>query len=490
MSSVTKADQLLAKLALETGMTEPGREWLKAALDPFHDTPIACTGYPDTTCGASVVQCYKASATYTCPSSVTSGNWDVAFYMDSSPMQYSLQSFTVVGTTQFPVYSTVAATSLASFGGVSVVGVPSGTPITPYVAPSSGALGSIALPSSFTSGSYRIIAAGFEVVNTTAEINLQGLVTVYRQCTPNSSSAGTAPIFLGSGGLPNTGCNLSSLVCPTPPSTLAQALQLSGTLQWAAKDGCYVVQTMNSTDNPVVSAVTPNPMFFSPGNVQNYMGACILQTGFTGSNLVATPQNIDDSVFNACGAIFTGLSPQTSLNLNVHYYIERFPDVAQTDLVLLATPSPRWDDVALKFYSNAIRDMPVGVKQRDNSLGSWFRGAVQTVRDWFAPLISLIPHPMAQIASRVAYTAGAVADNAGRQGGGGVNMHSQHSNRILDAQMQHALKAPIPKSVKQEVKKEVKREASGAVAKTLKRDWKQYPALPKHKGSKIPMLKS
>jgi len=202
---------------------------------------------------------------------------------------------------------------------------------------------------------------------------------------------------------------------------------------------------------------------------------------------MAAPVNTDDSVFNACGAFFTGLSPQTTLNLTVHYYVERFPDVAQTDLVLLATPSPRYDSQALTFYSNAVRDMPVGVMQRENSLGSWFRGAIQTVRNWFAPLASLIPHPLAQMASKVSYVAGAVADESERQGGGGPSMYAAHGRNVLGSQMNHALKASLPKSVKKEVKKEIKKEASGVVVKTLKKDWKQYPALPKHKGSRIPV---
>jgi hypothetical protein len=95
--------------------------------------------------------------------------------------------------------------------------------------------------------------------------------------------------------------------------------------------------------------------------------------------------------------------------VNTVYIIERFPSQLDADLVVLATPSARYDPQALDLYSEIIRSMPVGVPQRMNGLGDWFAEAVSTASDFIAPVLSAIPLPMAQLASKAVSTAGGIA---------------------------------------------------------------------------------
>jgi len=99
------------------------------------------------------------------------------------------------------------------------------------------------------------------------------------------------------------------------------------------------------------------------------------------------------------GAYFQGLSNSTTLQINAIYIVERFPTYQDTDLVVLAKPSCRADCAALELYSEVIRQMPVGVPQKMNGLGEWFSDAVSAASDFISPVLSAIPHPMAQGAS-------------------------------------------------------------------------------------------
>jgi len=94
--------------------------------------------------------------------------------------------------------------------------------------------------------------------------------------------------------------------------------------------------------------------------------------------------------FDQCGAIFTGLNYQTTLSITWIVDIERFPNELDTDLVVLATPSPCYDPRALEAYSLIMQDMPTGVAFAENGLGDWFMEAVSRVRDVVMPGIRAV----------------------------------------------------------------------------------------------------
>jgi len=95
--------------------------------------------------------------------------------------------------------------------------------------------------------------------------------------------------------------------------------------------------------------------------------------------------------FDISGAYYTGLSPSTTLTVTWNVFVERFPTYNQGELITLAKISPGLDDNALKFYSHALRSLPIGVKVSENGLGTWFKEAVQGARDYIAPALSMMP---------------------------------------------------------------------------------------------------
>lgn len=96
------------------------------------------------------------------------------------------------------------------------------------------------------------------------------------------------------------------------------------------------------------------------------------------------------SAFNISGAYFTGLSLQTTLQLNLKAIIEVCP--GPTDAIAtLATASPEYDPAALEFYSRICSRLPPGVPQDENPAGEFFKQVLSTVGD-IAQMGSVI-HP-------------------------------------------------------------------------------------------------
>jgi len=225
----------------------------------------------------------------------------------------------------------------------------------------------------------------------------------------------------------------------TPPATPGEALLLDGSKQWKAKDGCYVVSTFNSSENPPgansttpvlhMSALDPsiqalgvNWILVTPSVVVGNPPVAFAPTQVTG-NPADTPTNFTTvflptggvwlQPFNGAGAYFTGLSNSTTLQLNAIYYIERFPTQQDSDLVVLARNSCRGDAIALDLYSEIVKEMPVGVPQRMNGMGEWFADAVSSAADFISPVLSAIPLPMAQTIGSGIKMAGGLAKTMG-----------------------------------------------------------------------------
>jgi len=442
-SDVSKSERVLEKIGARLGITEEGKKWVIAAVDPWHDTPINVRGFPDTNEAASVVQVVKMSRSISIadfePSRTTP--WDVQIHQFPwmQPLRMVSCNFSnTVNGDQRTGYGDILIgsstttpgsinTSLGTYGGLGVsFGTSDGhapftwantTTITPF---STGL-------NPYLVGEYRVIAMGFEVINTTSDLNIQGLCTVYRQPMASLDSAKTVLATAGqilTGSVTDLGFGYPSIVLTNqPPIGTGEALLLEGSKQWKAKEGCYVVPTMNSNENSTGANYTTPMMHISsqdsPHNVGWDWGVGLANAVTVPSTWTALPIPVSGATytphlfgtgvawqqpFNHAGAFFTGLSPATTLTINAIYYVERFPSQQDSELVVLAQNSMRQDCVAIDLYSEIIREMPVGVPQRMNGLGEWFADAVSSAVDFVSPVLSAIPHPIAQGAAMAAKT--------------------------------------------------------------------------------------
>lgn len=271
----------------------------------------------------------------------------------------------------------------------------------------------------------RVIGMGFELRNTTADLYKQGTFTVSR--VPASNRLTVTPCLVNTQdsavysddilASPNTGIwNCVPKTCGksyvAPPSSISDALAYVGTKQWEAKDGAYVVCTMDPTECPLKYGETVARQI---GSAQSFVPAAQLGVTYTKRPLNVwatkdgdwnktfdnvtsiTPEYNNDHPFNVSSVIMTGLSKETTFTLEAKFLVEIAPhrsDPVYGPLAYSCSPSAPHDAACLALYQSIARSMPPGVTVDMNGSGGfwdWIRGAAKTM----LPVISgLLPGPL------------------------------------------------------------------------------------------------
>jgi len=275
-----------------------------------------------------------------------------------------------------------------SVGGLGIYPVPTGSDLDlsdPTVVAYST---KVVLDDSYLKGAGRVVGCGFEAVNTTAEIYQQGQVTVYRM--PQSNPQRHVWLVIDPSSQSEAGFSGHTIRCP--PLNQATAMLLPGSRQWKAKEGCYVVQSFVGQDNPPVLTEPLSPVVFtrmsedSPASVGSDLAlGPTLQTFVMTNDPVTTQYVVDEAMqiypIHMGGAVFTGLSENTTLTFTSNVYFESFPTPSDPAILVLATPSAQYDPVALEIFSRILTLLPVGVPAGDNEDGDWFDAIASLVRD-------------------------------------------------------------------------------------------------------------
>lgn len=254
----------------------------------------------------------------------------------------------------------------------------------------------------------RVVAAGFEVTNTSSDLYKQGTVTVYKQpcqttrdalCIQDPYNPIVAP-YATVHAPAHRYCE--TLQCPPTSSTdIAKLLQFGGARQWQAGEGSYCVCTQNSLENPLefgsqvplvfrlasagwsdpsVSSVTQGSQYAN--NVEMVTTGCFYQAangGWATSSHVENGPLTRTLPFDQSGAYFQGLAPQSTLTLVTRVLLEIAPDLNNTSVISLAKPSPAYDPMALEFLARMAQTEPAGVMVKENGLGDWFEGIASTL---------------------------------------------------------------------------------------------------------------
>jgi hypothetical protein len=356
----------LVELERITMLSKEGKNWLIQALDPFHDTDIPTTGFPDANIGGSIVQEVKLSIQISVPASVTSGTWDLHAFNTSNLIPGS----TFQG--DFLAGFTSSSTSAVTAGGVVIITGPTGAQLNLSAYPDTAEVTQLSLPVDYLTGSSRVVAMGFEGVNTTSDLYRQGLVTVYRQPQPTTQVV-NYPLTIGT-----TSSNTNMLLLNDAPTSIDQAMLLEGSRQWKAADGSYSVVTFSSVDCPARQLSNASGVYLSETLDVTASTPCALVEPLT-----VVSSYLDNHNLNMSGAYYTGLSLQTTITINVVYYIERFPSCFNATLAVLTSPSVPYDPTALELYARAMTGMPPGVPQNENCMGEWFSDVVESIKPAF-----------------------------------------------------------------------------------------------------------
>lgn len=430
-----------------TSTTPSGEAWLKCAIDPFYDHPVAPKGYPDMKNGRSLVYTYTESHSITRPPDLPSGQlWDahIAFTGNLSVDSYSGAAChydppslgEAAGSS--PEINISTSGDARRYGGICVMAGRSGVDMDAAVnatwtngiitcySPYQASEGDVSL---LPPGRLRLIGGGMEVCNTTAELYRGGSVTGYQSQNldddlsffiVNQSLGHERKEDLCSEPAPNSDLFWSTKVntVPLPPKSLKTCVQVPGSVTHGAEKGAYQAFRLGDRTVPASRPVT-TPQVHMRIEDDNISGTtpCLLTRCPSMAEPWKPPVGYLPTKFHPCGMYFTGLNDQTTLTLTARWYVEYFPDPSETDKIVLSTPSPSPDNVALETYFAQVCAMPVMVTFDENGMGKWFRRvlkgikAADTVVSHVAPFASLISpqagaaleaYELAKAATRVA----------------------------------------------------------------------------------------
>lgn len=363
MDKAAQAEQRIKNICDKLGITEGGRKWVDIALDPFKDIVQKPQGYPDRNMAPSVIQTVHASVDIHSP--LATGNWDVNIFLDQIWEKTNLYRTTSFqGAWEQSTQDTVPYCR----GGLVVRSGAAGTDLI-FTTTQNAACQSLVTDVFDQDTSSRIIGIGMEIHNTTAEIHKQGSIICYK-ISDDPVDVVMVPYVSGGANLYNpVACKGIELV--EPPYNSSQAIDLPGSVQWDASKGAYVVPIFASENNDaqdrrkliplVVDDKTGNT--FAPQLGANSTQGLVYWTGGFNEKLPTT----------LSGCYLTGLSAETTLTVNLTYYVEQFPSF-DSPMHRVSSPSCPEDFAAIELYTKVAREMPCGVEVNDNFLGSFVSG--------------------------------------------------------------------------------------------------------------------
>lgn len=392
-----KARAIIDRLIQSKQLTPEGVCWLTNSTDPFHDTQVTPCGYPDMNTCNTIVQCFSYTTNITAPGTTGTNPFDCHVFLNpisavqsSSGTPAVLTPFVYLALSGAVSQNVVASPPPILFPGFNVLVGPTGQDWnTNLTIPFQNAGGVLAYPTSGSAGRYRLIGAGFEVVNTTPELYKGGSVTAYRSpSTPNSkeswmvTTAATNPVVH---------VNTYAL----PPSSQANAQLYPTSRTWSAEEGCYSISTLSSDENPFLMPSVNCPLLYQPPSMSQLVGNQPINAyTYRQSTIDTTIGTVAQLLpYDINGCVFAGLNAQSTLQVTVKYYIERIPTFNEPDLLVLTRPPSPYDPMALEIYTRVMQELPVACMVKDNPLGEWFNDVLSTVAEW-APKVGSVFGPL------------------------------------------------------------------------------------------------
>ncbi len=371
-------------------ISESGKAFLVATLDPFHDSQIEhLCGYPDIETSPSIVRMVKQSVTITKPAGMPAGNWDcqIVCWPWMKKMSFSECEFRANNR----LYGTFSP--VQPLGGLQALAVPSSDGSFDLNNANVVEAASLTLADDILQGSNRLIGAGYEVHDTTAELYKQGAVCNYMM--HNVPKDASLFVALGTANAPPTANYIANAFNGTSfrsiPRNTAEALLIPGSNEWAAKDGVYSVCRFAGVENPPFTVDYNLPVLFETDDIPSSRGSgpnfypdypntsqVIFPTKALDTNLGQSPAWKSFPIHTS-GSIFTGLAESASLRLNFNCIVENFPGPRDTKDLSIARPSASFDPRCLEIYSHTLCHAPVAVPVGENPLGEWFMDVVSKV---------------------------------------------------------------------------------------------------------------
>lgn len=401
-------DQLVAKKSA----TEDGTNWLRKTIDPFHDFQVTVKGIPDANPDKVVVREVVKSLTITKPAGLAAGEtWDANLF--TLPEMVS-SGYKTDGdfTGTFSYVSNIGsvgnlnkntsqpAAGAYEYGPFNCFSTRTGRITAPKNGQTFDATcgdNKIIGMDEFVPGQKRVIAMAFEVHDTTAELYKQGSVTVYRQPQANTE-CGLNMRDISDVGSTATSASIPCCISRAPPALLQDALLLTGSAQWEARDGAYCVAFMRPDENDVEGTFSGNRLFTSgdAASISTFRVAICNRRQVVAAN---APPAVSTAIqpfnrplpFDTVGAYFSGLNENASLTWTVRMLIEDHPTSENTQLVTLAHAGAEYDPIAIELYKAATLHLKAGVKVGDNASGDFWDSVLDAIEIGAETLGPMLP---------------------------------------------------------------------------------------------------
>lgn len=408
----TNRRSIIDRLEAVGAIQSDSKAWLTGATDPFHDFEFWPSGLPDDYVGNTVVQVIKERFTIAAPTGLPAGKkWDV--HISVLPLLSSIAGFAADVLPAEILGDDDAA--ILNLGTVQWASVESGKPTWPNAAAYTW-VGPLETKAVSPSGSgntgcmMRLIGGAYEVHNDTPELYKGGAVTNYVQQQDEETKFQVTRNLTAS-------ARRMSLVqsFKAPPSTYNEAAKLPNSVTYEAAQGCLVPIRMDLKDTNFRQATT-KVLCLSNNDVSGSIASPSgygVATAITGTEAHFTINNRVQSLHTS-GSYFSGLSPETTLTLEVRFIMEVAPMAKDTTLVSLASPTAAYDPEVLELYTKIMRELPAGVPVSMNAKGDWWKMIIDTVAK-VAPIVGPVLGalgPYGAVASGVTSGLGNLAQNA------------------------------------------------------------------------------
>ena len=199
----------------------------------------------------------------------------------------------------------------------------------------------------------RLCAAGFEAINTSAELYKGGMQYGWRN--PNYLEPVQYDLTAPS---PNLVVKRRQILAGIP-ADLNEVVNLNTTFSGPAHNGIGVFSLPSSSANPSVPTM-PTALY-------------IVNPNTTTSNFLGSAGNTSAAFdWMPCGATFTGLAKEATFAIKMRCFYELIPTVDSTSFIqsIAHTPTPH-SFILEEMIDRVLQTMPSGFDYSENPLGEW-----------------------------------------------------------------------------------------------------------------------
>lgn len=379
--------------------------------DPFPDTALQATGWPDIAGQNTVPVVLTNYLNIAAPASVTTTwNFKVVF-LPFTGTYNSLQYNNWAKTTGAITGASAVPSSLGQFN-VWTWRAEDPEPNWVTVNPTQ----TITLDSESDWGSTRLCAAGFEAINTSTTLYKGGMYYGWRgqeYCSDMNISLNSNPA--------SSTLSRYRLLTGVAPS-LNRIINQNTTVSGSAVDGVGVFALPTSVDNPAVITLPTNLFLVDD-----------LAAGTPSVRIPTTASLVNSYPWTTCGAYVTGLAQQATFQLKARCFYENIPSADSPSMMqAIARPPVPHSFLALELMAKMLATMPCGFDYKENPFGEWFAKVLDVLSTVVPAIGAVIPHPVAKGIA-------AVAGPALAQGASLVRTHKAEKKKAkaLLAQQNH-----------------------------------------------------